>query len=308
MSQPPYIIDAHTHIASSRYIPDQFFLGIARNLRINLQKNGVEKDINFLLEMVKKQHQDHECRDLLSEMDKANIAKSILLLPDFSYCMKSELSIAEMYQEHYKILSNHRDKLLVFGGVDPRWGQDGITLFEKGIKDFGFSGFKIYPPCGYSPSDRSLYPFYEICSQYSLPVLLHTGPTSPELSFEFSNPELIDAAARDFPGVNFILAHGGVYNTNKVVDLCIFRPNLYLDLGGFASITHPKGWQQSLRELFSLGINHKIIFGTDWPIIRRPGGQKQIMMQFMEALTEIPAKEQNWLFYENIKRITPALR
>jgi predicted TIM-barrel fold metal-dependent hydrolase len=37
-------------------------------------------------------------------------------------------------------------------------------------------------------------------------------PTSPLLIFAYSDPALVDDAARDFPAVAFILAHGGVNN------------------------------------------------------------------------------------------------
>ncbi|WP_052691809.1 amidohydrolase family protein [Teredinibacter purpureus] len=307
MSENTIIIDAHTHLSSTRYIPDDFFRGIARNTQVSLRKNGVERDLDLLTNMVKSQHNDHEGQALLAEMKKANIEKSVLLLPDFTYCMQSELTIAEMYDEHFTLLKKHSTQFSVFAGVDPRWGADGVSLFEKGVTDYGFAGLKLYPPCGYSPSDPSLFPYYEICRQYSLPVLLHTGPTSPEMSFEFSAPELIDSAARNFQDVNFILAHGGVFNRDTVVDLCVFRPNVYLDLGGFTTINHPDGWQHALTELFRMGVNHKIIFGTDWPVARAPGGQKQLMSKFDKTLEAIPEKEKIYILSDNIKRITPRL-
>jgi uncharacterized protein len=110
--------------------------------------------------------------------------------------------------EHRAILQRHAGRFAAFAGVDPRWGADGVTLFERAVTDWGFSGFKIYPPCGYTASDPALFPFYEICAARRQPVMVHTGPTSPALSFHESRPFGCDIAAKQFPGATFILAQG----------------------------------------------------------------------------------------------------
>ena len=106
----------------------------------------------------------------------------------------------------------------------------------------------------------------------------HVGPTSPVLEFETALPILIDAAAHKFPAVNFILAHGSVSHTDDCVRLCAFRPNVYLDISAFQ--TRPCC---ELRPLFGRGINHKIIFGTDWPLFRAQGRQKVFIKQLHSA-------------------------
>src|SRR5690606_26723281 len=97
------------------------------------------------------------------------------------------------------ICERHPGRFYVFAGVDPRWGLDGIRLFERGVGEYGFHGLKLYPPCGYSPSDPRLYSLYEICASRGLPVLTHVGGTSPALAFDTSDPILLDQAARSFP-------------------------------------------------------------------------------------------------------------
>ena len=203
-----HVLDAHCHVASTRFIPPAFFEGLCRNVAVRLAANGAKRSIGELMDMYAKSSQDHDADGLIGEMDSAGIHQAVLLLPDFTWVMKSELTIAEMWARHHEIQTRHAGRFFVFGGVDPRWGADGIALFEKGVREYGFRGLKLYPPCGYSPSDRSLYPYYEICRERGLPVLMHVGPTSPTLDFSFGHPGLVDAAARDFPEVNFILEIG----------------------------------------------------------------------------------------------------
>lgn len=231
----------------------------------SLQKFDRAK-INALSTIIHSQMKDHYGDQLVTDMDSANVSKSVLLVPDFSYVFNSADSIDSLAKAHYEICRRHENRFIVFIGVDPRHGSQAILSFKRGIFDYGFKGLKLYPPCGYSSSDPSLYPFYELCAEHNIPVLLHTGPTSPQLTFRYADPFDVDDAARLFPSVNFILAHGGIVNVDAAVQQCQFRPNVYLDISGFSSMSGAEGWVGHLTHLFSRGINHKIIFGTDWPL------------------------------------------
>jgi hypothetical protein len=300
------VIDAHCHIASSHFIPRAFFEGLSSNVAAKLAATGIKKSISSLVDAYLAQSQDHQGDDLIKEMDSAGISQAVLLLPDFTHVMQSEMTISEMFALHYAILARRPERFFVFAGVDPRWGADGLALFERGVTEYGFKGLKLYPPCGYSPSDRSLYPYYEICRKYRLPVLLHIGPTAPTLEFSFSQPYLIDRAALDFPDVNFILAHGAVHFAEDCAALCNYRPNVYLDTSAFLGSMHPGGWKTALAELFHKNINHKILFGTDWPVFRNSGGHKKVMDSFLAKegpLGNVSAVQQRWLMTKNIKRL-----
>lgn len=273
----PRIIDGHSHVSSTYCVPHEFFVGLAQNLNARYSALRQPLPLGRVLELVVNQHQDHYADGFVAEMDAAGIAQAVLLVPDFTHVMRSEATIAELAQRHFEICCRHPGRFAVFFGVDPRWGADGLALFERSLDDYGFRGLKLYPPCGYSPSDRALYPFYEICRARRLPVLLHTGPTVPTLPFVHGHPNEIAQAAFDFPDVDFILAHGGVNHVHDAALLCAYRPNVYLDIGGFVSALHADGWAAHLAALFRLGINHKIIFGTDWPVFKMQGGQKKVV-------------------------------
>jgi predicted TIM-barrel fold metal-dependent hydrolase len=95
-----------------------------------------------------------------------------------------------------------------------------------------------------------LDPYYEICAQRALPVLVHIGPTSPALSFEKTAPFDVDSAARRFPNVRFVLAHGAVAYVEEATMMCRYRPNVFLDISGFqgrrsAASGTPAGWHLS---------------------------------------------------------------
>ena len=301
-----HIVDAHCHVASTRFIPPAFYEGLCRNIAVKLAAHGVRRSLPDLMAGYEAAAQDHEADGLVAEMDEAGIHQAVLLLPDFTHVMKSEFDIAQMYADHHAILKRHVGRFFVFGGIDPRWGSDGVALFEKGVAEYGFKGLKLYPPCGYSPSDRGLYPCYEICAARGLPVLLHIGPTSPALAFSHAHPDLLEQAALDFPGVNFILAHGAVNHPEACASLCAFRPNVYLDVSAFLASTHPHGWQAALALLFKSNLNHKILFGTDWPVFRFSGGHRKVMDEFLGVagpLAGVSPVQRDWLMSKNILRL-----
>jgi predicted TIM-barrel fold metal-dependent hydrolase len=301
------IIDSHCHIASDEHIPRSFVEASIANMVTALSAQGIPVTTKQLAAMYYQKMQDPLCDALISEMADAGISKSILLAADFTYALADcVLTVEESFQKHRDVLARHPGKFEVFGGVDPRWGKDGLDLFERSLVEFGFRGFKVYPPCGFNPSDPMLFPFYELCSYHQVPVLLHIGPTSPVLDFSTSSPFLIDEAARRFPSVNFILAHGSVSFVEECAMLCRFRPNIYLDISAYQTAL---GWDPTasvVKRTVSLGINHKVLFGTDWPVFRLQGSQQS----FVEALTnedgalsELNEREQNLILHGNIERL-----
>lgn len=259
------VVDGHINLASDRAIPSQFIEQQAENAASRMSLLGGrgishERIRHRLLSL----YQDHDGDALVAEMDAAGIAQAVLVAPDYSHVADCSLDRPAIAEQHDRVRRRHPGRFLVFWGVDPRSGPAGLELFERCVTRYGFEGLKVYPVNGYSPSDPGLYPYYELCRQRGLPVLSHTGPSWQALEFRYGQPLLVDRAARDFPEVDFILGHGGVRQVEECVDLCVHRPNVYLDIAGAQGVTHPDGWLSRLNRLFRLGVNHKIIYGSDW--------------------------------------------
>jgi uncharacterized protein len=302
MTDVPRIIDFHCHIASEMCFPRSFSDGVVDNMTVALESKGIPVTKDKVARMHAGTLQDPLCDQLVKEMDDAGIAEAVLLLPDFTYALRdSTHSIEELIEHHRVVRDRHPGRFRVLVGVDPRWGDDGIALFEKAIVEYRFDGMKLYPPCGYRLSDKILDPFYEICASYELPVLTHIGATSPVLDFEIALPIYIDRPARDFPGVDFILAHGSVHYPDECAMLCNNRPNVYVDVSGYEATS-----VAGLNSFFRRGINHKVLFGTDWPIFRLQGRQSG----FVERLedegafpSEMSALDRDLFFFGNAQRI-----
>jgi len=304
---PPKIIDAHCHIASEELIPRSFIDGAIDNMVSALSAQGIPVAAGKLANLYRQKMQDPHCDALVREMSESGVSKSFLLAADFTYALKDcALNIEEIFSRHRDVLARHPGKFEVFGGVDPRWGNDGVALFERSLKEFGFRGFKVYPPCGFSPSFSGLFPFYELCAQYEAPVVVHIGPTSPALSFDTSDPFLLDDSARKFPTVNFILAHSSVSFTEESAMMCAFRPNVFLDISGYQSSFRTGGADGAVKRVVSRGINHKVLFGTDWPVFRLQGDQQSFVEAVISEdgpLSDLSEKEQALIVHRNAERL-----
>jgi len=59
---------------------------------------------------------------------------------------------------------------------NPYYKENLYSLFDHAFSGPNpFFGVKIYPCLGYDPSDYRLWPIYELCEKYSIPVLSHHG-------------------------------------------------------------------------------------------------------------------------------------
>jgi len=300
----PTLIDGHSHIASTRFTPLSFLEGVADNIEVKLRASGFPVSRSRILDQFQRELCDHQGDAQVAAMDKAGISRSVLLLPDFSFALPdTELTIDEMFQEHRAILQRHAGRFEVFAGVDPRWGRDGLDLFIRGIEAYGFSGMKLYPPCGYQADDPALTPFYEYCDANHLPVLLHIGPTSPALSFAPAQAMWVDEPARRYRNIPFILAHGAVNDQVQCIQLCKYRPNVYLDLSGAQHSIDVRGNAPVLTTLFESEINHKIIFGTDWPINNHEAINKRLRAFIVDPDNAISDHDARLMLAGNMQRL-----
>ncbi|CAA6828189.1 MAG: Amidohydrolase 2 [uncultured Sulfurovum sp.] len=78
-------------------------------------------------------------------------------------------------KEINELKSKHPETLFPFFAVDPR--RVGVAhLLEENLKNGAFAGVKLYPPQGYLPTHPDLYPIYDLCLKYNVPITAHCSP------------------------------------------------------------------------------------------------------------------------------------
>lgn len=293
------IIDMHAHIAHTDLLHQHFLSGMKEVLTTRAaQEYGVELQPSLIERLTARHLSDRDCVQLLTEMDQAEISKTVLLIADFGFGYAEDLQLPTLYEHYHKVLQANPDRFIVFGGSDPRRGAAGLDLFEHGLRDLGFRGLKLYPACGYESDDVLLFDYYELCAAYGVPVLLHTGPSLSCMTGDRRYPTSILNAAGQFPRVNFILGHAAFQDFETSLSLGVERRNVFLETSGFQRrMEHADELREQLRVLFDR-VPNQVVFGTDWPVFNIRQTQRDWVNYFL-GLGVLDQSQTARFFYDN---------
>ncbi|MCD6509995.1 MAG: amidohydrolase family protein [Thermoprotei archaeon] len=148
-------------------------------------------------------------------------------------CLKSALAYdREIYFEEV----NEGEAKRIFG-------KDEKEITQKERKKFG---------------DFIMHYLLSKAEEYSLPIQFHTGLAR----IEDSNPMNLVGLFRKYPGVTFILFHGGYPWISETAALALSFPNVHVDLCWLPLIS-PSAAERLLRELIETGSESKIMWGGD---------------------------------------------
>ena len=290
------IIDMHAHVAHLELFPRSFLSGMKEVLRRRAaDEQGVALASALMERLIARRLSDPRCEELLAQMDAAGITRCVLLIADLAYDEDPEgHSLQRTYEHYHAMLQAHPDRFVVFGGSDPRRGTWGLSLFERGVRDCGFRGLKLYPPCGFEIDDPALSPYYELCEAHDIPVLVHTGPSLPSMRGDQEYPESLLRAAQRFPRVRFVLGHGAFQSPDINIPVAVERRNVYLEASGFQRLLEEREiLEQRLQTLFRQ-VPDQVLFGTDWPVFNLFGSQHDWVRLFQDLLTRYDAERFFW--------------
>ncbi|WP_159501608.1 amidohydrolase family protein [Microbacterium sp. 18062] len=166
----------------------------------------------------------------------------------------------------------HPDALIAFGSVDPLQGEAAIDEMHRQAEDLGVRGFKFHPTVqSFDPSDDRHVPLFSAIEERGLPIIVHTGqtgvgagtPGGSGLRLGLSNPLLLDTVAARHPHLTVILAHPSVPWQDEALSIATHKSNVYIDLSGWS----PKYFSESLVRATRTYLRHKMLFGSDFPVI-----------------------------------------
>jgi uncharacterized protein len=205
--------------------------------------------------------------DYLKRMDRAGIERSLLIA-----VRCGDLNVRESfeipYQRVYDICQQYPDRFSGLAGVDPYRGMQGIYDLEQGVKEFGFVGAHLYPHWfSLAPDNAKYYPYYSKCCELDIPIMMQVGHnlvySKTRRLPSVARPITLDQVAIDFPELRLIGIHIGVPWTDEMISMCWKHENVYTAGDAYA----PKYWPESYVHYANTYGRHKVMFGTDWPVI-----------------------------------------
>nr|WP_174565316.1 4-hydroxyphenyl-beta-ketoacyl-CoA hydrolase [Rhodococcus yunnanensis] len=205
-------------------------------------------------------------------------------------------------EEIAELAAANNDVLIPFGSVDPLQGKAAITRARRLVDEYGVKGFKFHPSMqGFEPNDRRYYPLYDAITEAGVPALFHTGqtgigaglPGGHGIKLRYSDPMLIDDVAADFPDLTIVLAHPSVPWVDSQIAIATHKSNVYIDLSGWS----PKYFPPQLVRAASGMLRHKVLFGSDFPVIQVDRWMKDF------ADLDIKAEAVPLIFKQNAMRV-----
>jgi uncharacterized protein len=193
-------------------------------------------------------------------------------------------------------------------GVDDPSNLD-IDQFKRWVEDekvelFGEIG-TIY--AGYAPADSLLFPFYEICQDYDIPVSIHTGGSFPGITERNTNfrlrlgdPFLVEDILVNFPKLRVYLMHAGAHFYERTAMLMRQYPNLYVDIAVLNWIPDANHFFLPFLKLAKqYHVLDRVMYGSDQMIWPEAIGMAIQNLQSVDFLT---LEEKKDIFYNNAAR------
>jgi len=205
--------------------------------------------------------------DYLRIMDAAGVEHSLLIAVragDRRWRGSFEIP----YQQVAKWCRAHPDRFSGLAGVDPTRGIEQLKDLDHAVNDLGFVGAHGYPHWFRLAPDQPLwYPIYARCAELGIPYMLQVGQN---LIYQkdvrlpsVARPILLDQVAIDFPELRIIGIHVGTPWADEMIAMAWKHANVFIGIDAYA----PKHLPQSLIHYMNSYGSHKVLFGTDWPVI-----------------------------------------
>lgn len=203
----------------------------------------------------------------LRKMDDAGIERSLLIA-----VRAGDLNVKGSFEVPYtaiaEICAKYPDRFSGLAGIDQTRGMQGLRDLEAGVRDYGFVGAHWYPHWfGCPPDAPQIYPYYAKCCELDVPIMMQVGHNLVYSQHRrlpsVARPILLDQVAIDFPELAIIGIHIGIPWTDEMISMCWKHANVYMAGDAYA----PKHWPASFIHYADSYGAHKVLFGTDFPVI-----------------------------------------
>jgi predicted TIM-barrel fold metal-dependent hydrolase len=237
--------------------------------RREVQNNQTGFDSNFTSQVRMAPHLKTgvEIDDYLKMMDRAGIERSLLIaVRAGDLAMRGSFEIP--YRQVAEWCDKYSDRFSGLAGVDPYRGMQGLRDLEQAVREFGFVGAHLYPHWfKLEPGAALYYPYYAKCCELDVPIMMQVGQNliyQAEVRLpSVARPITLDQVAIDFPELKLIGIHIGVPWAEEMIAMAWKHANVFIGIDAYAPKYLPAAL---LRYMDSYG-SHKVMFGTDWPVI-----------------------------------------
>lgn len=277
------IIDAHMHVLLGRpgheNLPERY-----RRILAMLWAYGgpppYERNPDDFVDRVEERMSDPTGQYTIDTLDQGGVDGAVLIPSDYGLAVGDDqpMTVDELHRGLADLQRAYPGRLWGFAGGDAR-RPDAFADFQRAIQEYGLAGYKVMPHLGYYASDRMLYPYYERCQEWGIPVAICTNMEWTTCRTRFNEPLHIGDVLVDFPDLNVIIFHVG-FPIQSWFDQCLMLGvasiNVYLQFDawiypsftplqeGFPNAVNDERLILSMLDRAkSVYGTHRMLFGTD---------------------------------------------
>ena len=234
---------------------------------VDENRTGIDEEFKQQVRMKESMRGGVDIDDYLAKMDRAGIERSLLIA-----VRAGDLNVRGSFEVPYdyvaEVCQKHPDRFSGLAGVDTTRGMEGLRDLEFAVKELGFVGAHWYPHWfSMPPNAAQIYPYYAKCCELDIPIMMQVGHNlvySRERRLpSVGRPILLDQVAIDFPDLKLIGIHVGIPWTDEMISMCWKHENVYTAGDAYA----PRYWPPQYVHYANSYGRHKVLFGTDWPVI-----------------------------------------
>ena len=234
---------------------------------VELGQTGLDEDFKKQIRMPEEMRAGVSIPDYLKKMDQAGVERSLLIA-----VRGGDIRVPEGFEVPYEsvhsVCQDYPNRFSGLAGVDPFRGMQGLKDLEVAVKEYSFVGAHLYPHwCELPPDHRKYYPYYAKCCELDIPIMMQVGHnliySRNRRLPSVGRPIYLDQVAIDFPDLKLIGIHIGIPWTEEMISMCWKHENVYTAGDAYA----PKYWPEAFVHYANSYGKHKVMFGTDWPVI-----------------------------------------
>jgi uncharacterized protein len=210
-----------------------------------------------------------------AEMAQYFRASGVQAILDFGF--SKFLPLDEMQALHdyaFETEAAYRDVILGHWiHIDPRRsGEAGLKELRRCIdKRIGFLGLGVSASLSPPASDPLYDPFYKMCIEAKIPVLIFVGttglgaglPGGAGVILDDCHPRHLDRVAAIYPELKIVAGRPGWPWQAEVIAVLMHKRNIWYELHGWS----PKYHTADLRHDIPRRLKHRIMFGADYPLL-----------------------------------------
>ncbi len=220
----------------------------------------------------------------IAQMDKFNISKALVGFNEDETSLKAH--------------ADHAARFFFDVPVNPNEGMNEIRRIKRLHNEYDIKAISVFP-AGTVPqvaiNHPHMYPFYALCVELDIPILLNVGVPGPRIPLATQKVEHLDEVCWFFPELKIIMRHGAEPWEELAIKLMIKYPNLYYSTSAFAPRFYPKAIIDYANT--SRGAD-KIIYAGYFPM-------GLSLDRIFKDLEQVPFKEEVWVKFlrDNAARV-----